>query len=435
MKYIKLFLFLITGISSSAAWSISFELVETQPVCDHQGHQKTWCDANDVPASVAAAGLETRILAQLDQALREPTRSHVRIAMFSFSNKSVQAKLCQLGHAGVRVDIFVDFGSSKDVAFVNDINCQKNISQPTLVAKFLGGFNEFPDWRLHHNKTVVVDAGDNADLTVNFSSGNLSIFGTSIHMDHWVMMRAERESNLVKASLCLFESLTAANQKAEAIGMYIMAKPDFSKDPEVIATFQSNLLNCYQRDQLIPAQNWTTALAKEEIAPFFTPMKGNFAVRAIREQIDNVKAQFRRDGKASLAAASDHFTIKEIATRLVEAASLGVEVRVLLPSSVLSGSEGTIQDRIFYYRTFKPSAVKVRFVEINEPGKQHMHHKFLVFNGQRIFSGAGNFTNAGLTGNFESLYLTQNAALTAEYQKLFDELWSNSLDERSVRRR
>jgi phosphatidylserine/phosphatidylglycerophosphate/cardiolipin synthase-like enzyme len=414
------------------AAGITFDMMHTIQKCvPVTGHQPTFCSGNtDIAPSAQASGLEDHIVSLMNKALANPEKSRVYAAEFSFSDKAMQKKMCELGHAGAKVEVYVDYGSADNISFTKDPSCQKDPAHPNLKGVLLGGFTNFPDWRLHHNKTVVVDAGDGSNYDIAFSSGNLSVFGVSLHMDHWVFMSAPAKSNIAKASVCLFQGLEAADQSATSSGMYASA-PDFTKDPTVMAAYQNAREACYKTNGVIPMSQPEAAVAKEGVAPFFTPNDGQYAFQTLKTEINKVTQQ-AKSGPAFLYIAIEHFSSTAIANVVNQAANAGVDVRIIMNSGTVSGASEVASDAPFYQQNLKNGKIKVRFIETNPAAGgngQQMHNKFAILNGKRVFSGAGHYTSSGLNTNFETLYLTQDANLTKKYVQYFKELWNESVDE------
>lgn len=413
------------------AAGLKFRMKHTVQVCKHPGHQPTWCDGgagDDIKNSIKAGGLETDIIDQLDRALINPKKSRVFAAEFSFSDKPIQAKVCELGKAGVDVVIVLDHGSSDNLEFASA--CQANPTKPNLRTITLGGFTDYPEWRLHHNKTVMVDPGDGSDFNIDFSSGNLSTFGVSLHMDHWVMITAPGTSNIVRATQCLFKGLMSADDKATQLGMYV-STPDWSKEPEVMKTYKNARDNCLKANNVIPMYKPEEAIEAEGIAPFFTP-NGRLAQTTLVNEIKKITEAHKPNAPGYIYVAIEHFSNQAVASALNKAATAGVDVRIIMNSGTVSGGTEVASDAPFYYKNLKPGKIKIRFIETNPKAGgsgQQMHNKFAILNGKRIFSGAGHYTNSGLETNFETHYLTQDEKLSKDYAKYFKELWELSVNE------
>ena len=414
---------------SVAAWAtpLPFDLLHTVQNCQHTGHQKTWCDISDINASVQASGVEQRISDQLQRAAGNPSQSRILVSEFSFSDKTVQKKLCEMGKLGVSIVTYLDYGSSADAAFAGSADCQKDPAKPNFKISLLGGFTNFPDWRLHHNKTILVDAGDGSPYDIDFSSGNLSTFGTSLHMENWVFSQAPATSNFARATLCLFQGLAGANSKAVEVGMYTNGA-DFSKDPQVMQTYQATRDACYTASHVIPMSDPEQAVALEGVAPFFTPNDGQQALVTLEREFQKVISQ-QAAGPAFIYIAIEHFSLQEIADILNQAGQQGVDVRIIMNAGTVSGGSEVSEDGPFYESNLKNANIQVRFIETNADVHQQMHNKFAILNGKRIFSGAGHYTYTGLDSNFETLYLLESAELTRKYAAYFKELWDESVDE------
>jgi mitochondrial cardiolipin hydrolase len=54
----------------------------------------------------------------------------------------------------------------------------------------------------------------------------------------------------------------------------------------------------------------------------------------------------------------------------------------------------------------------------------HMHHKFAIFDGQRLLNGSYNWTRGAAEQNAENIVDTDNPGLVAAFQHEFDAIWS-----------
>ena len=82
---------------------ITFDFMHTTPNCavpfeDGSGkmHKPTYCEGTSQKQMADAAGMEKRIVEMLDTTMKDPKNSKVFVAYFSFSNKTVQKKLCEI---------------------------------------------------------------------------------------------------------------------------------------------------------------------------------------------------------------------------------------------------------------------------------------------------------------------------------------------------
>jgi hypothetical protein len=427
----------LTSTSSSGA-----------PLCQHPGFQPTYCDgAVDMKKLDAAAGMTAEINKQIDRAIANPKSARLYVAYFSFSNKGVQAKLCEAGKAGVQIEAYIDNGSLTPELQNLRTSCQANASAPNLRLNVLGGMTSSP-WRLHHNKTLVVDPGNGDYVNVNFSSGNLSAFGTSLHHDHWGMLRAPQNSNLVKAHKCVFAGLAAADAEAKKVGMYSGGvKSQF--DGQVAGAYIRGRDNCYKAGN-IPVMGEPNgieaALANplERVAPIFSPNENDEVLNTFVREIGKVTQRAKNHqelphGKRGyIYIAVQHFLNWKIAAALQQASKAGVDVRIIFDDDLPSNSgevEGVAE---FMNSELKPHGIKLRFIETNHNAGgngQMMHNKFCILSNidnpklTRTFSGAGQYTGAAMHGNWENFYLAQAPEFSKLYGRYFEKLWNVSVDE------
>ncbi|MBS1983325.1 MAG: hypothetical protein JST16_04060 [Bdellovibrionales bacterium] len=413
--------------------AFKFDLMHTVPECHHQGKPTTWCSSEDTQNGADRAGMEKRVVEILDAA-RDPSDSRIVIAYFSFSNKAAFNKLCERGKAGISIEGFFDKsygGDPTNLPGQLEANCQSG-SKHNVRIHYLGDKNTSPGnfvWRLHHNKFLMVDPGGDDPIRLNFSSGNLSAYGLSLHFDHWVVMQADRDTALVKQHMCVVSAL----QKA--------IDPDGSghdrevDDPKVYRQSLDSCLKKYGMLGLTDPEGAEKLLAKEKIAPLFAPNPNNDVFNTLVANVDRVK----KGGHLSIAI--QHFLYPEIAQALTRAVKRGVKVQMIMDDDVVLGMSEVPGVKQFYYKYLVPSksGIDIRFMRTNAdtPPPQMMHNKFLVMEGvdgnkKRVFSGAGHFTSSGMRNNYENFYLSQVDDLTAKYLDLFEYMWDRSASESEV---
>lgn len=397
----------------------AFDLMHTLPECNHPGHAPTWCSKDDGKILAQKSGMEDRVREILSRA-QDPATSKIVIAYFSFSNRSVFDALCEKGKAGFSIEGFFDVSYRTLMPADLAKSCQGPAGGNVKV-HFLGQVSQEPFiWRLHHNKFLLVEPGDGTPVSVNFSSGNLSSFGLSVHFDHWALLKAPATSNLVKQHDCVVDALRKAiNPKGAPADEMI-------DDPSV---YRETLNACLKDTLWTPGTEWVEkAVAQEAIAPLFSPDPNDNNARVLAQNISRVGA----GGK--IYGAMQHFLHFEIARELQRAVKRGVEVRLVMDDDVVTGEGEVPGVRDFYDSMLAPevSGMNVQFLATNASEFQMMHNKFLVMEGvdgnkTRVFSGAGHFTTAGLRNNYENFYLSQSADLSAKYKELFEYMWPKSL--------
>lgn len=401
---------------------ITYNLMHTKPTCQIQGKASTFCELVNMTDMESKAGMVATISKQLDVALAHASTAHVYISYLSFSNMPVQKKLCELGQAGVAIEIVLDNGSRGQGDGLLKPECQKGAN---IKISYLGGLTASP-WRLHHNKFLIVDTGiDTQPITINFSSGNLSSFGTSLHLDHWVTLQASRESNVAKSHMCVISGLRAALQKADEVKMYEGGIANAAFDSVVADTYISSREECFKTSNVISTLDPEKALEQDGIAAVYSPNKNNEVYKTVHNEfakITQLKAGY-------IYIAIQHFLDRRVANDLLQAARAGVDVRIVMDDDVVRGEAEVVGVKEFLEETLFPEKrIQIRYIQTNSTIRQMMHNKLTILNGQRVFSGAGHYTGAAMSKNWETFYLTANKGLTLQYMKYFDEIWNSSVD-------
>ena len=108
------------------------------------------------------------------------------------------------------------------------------------------------------------------------------------------------------------------------------------------------------------------------------------------------------------------FTITDdrITRSLVEAHRRKVEVRVISDDEKSSDAGSDIQH-------LKQSGIAIK----TDRDPNHMHHKFALFDGQRLLNGSYNWTRSASLRNEENFVVTNDRKLVREFNSHFEYLW------------
>lgn len=115
------------------------------------------------------------------------------------------------------------------------------------------------------------------------------------------------------------------------------------------------------------------------------------------------------------------FTITDdrIRDAMLAARRRGVEIRVITDNDK-SMDEGSDVEPL------RRAGVEVRVDET----EAHMHHKFAVFDGQRLLTGSYNWTRSAARYNQENVVITDDASLVSSFTREFERLWTEFAPER-----
>lgn len=108
------------------------------------------------------------------------------------------------------------------------------------------------------------------------------------------------------------------------------------------------------------------------------------------------------------------FTITDnrIAGPIQEAHQRGVHVRVITDNDK-ANDRGSDADRLAH------AGIEVRV----DRTEHHMHHKYALFDGNRLLTGSYNWTRSAAENNEENFIITDNRDLLTEFRQEFDRLW------------
>src|SRR3990167_4309763 len=425
---LKTFCFIISSLFflNFSYAALDLRILHTRTECNHDGHTSAWCTLEDSRAAEERAGMVKEINRMLD--LADSPDSKIYIGYFSFSNKGVFKKLCEKGKEGISIEGFFDYDYSKEdqLPLRLENECQGE-NGDNIKVRFLGEkvFKTDPEtgeyilnpetgerivdvWRLHHNKFLIVDPGKGNDLSISFSSGNLSAFGTSLHFDHWVTTVAPYNSQFSKSHKCVVEGLRTAVDDSEAA----KDDPDLYKQAFDLCFEQLNL-------------SYETGLEEDGIYLLNSPNDDGRTEDALIAEIENLGeiARENTNSKYAIYAAMQNFTHDGIAralNKLCRNKQGRVEVNMIMDDDVVLGSSEVPGTSKFFNAYLKnrenggKSCININFMETNSAVKQMMHNKFIVFTGPnyaRSFSGAGHFTYSGMTHNYENFYVSNGESL------------------------
>lgn len=417
---------------------ITFDFIHTKQDCnvvqDGIQHKKTFClneNNEDLKKTTELSGMVDVALKQLDTTLQDPKNSSVFVAYFSFSNKGIQRKFCELSSKGVQIRVFLDKGSTGQIddVVMNSPACKDAAGNLNVKLTYLGG-NTNGDaaggglWQLHHNKFMLIEV-PNKKVKLNFSSGNLSSFGTSLHLDHWVMVEAPAKTNLIRAHKCVMQGLEAAAAQ--------VAKTMVTADQTTGQSYIAAREKCFHKEKIIPRQNspeYTStqidrALQAEEIAPLFSPNNNQYVEKSFIAALNKVP----KGGYIRIAV--QHFLHSGVSYALTKAAQRGVDIRIIMDDDALRGESEVPGVDVMIKKLALIKGIQIRFAETNHNAGGNgamMHNKFAILNGSMTFSGAGHYTRAAMNVNWENFYFATNKVVIGHYEDYFKELWENSVD-------
>jgi HKD family nuclease len=319
-----------------------------------------------------------------------PSTTEIQVASFSFSNQAVAEALCQAAEVrGAKISVIVD--AQEKAAAINRLSACSKANPIELVRRGLEG-----DTGIFHDKFAIFRRGTGTS-TIAFGSGNLGK-GLSISHENWVFGEVAPSSYFAQRHGCAFQ---AARDHGGTL-----------------AGFAAALETCTLRIDAPP---------ESDAQIFFAPAEGRDAANALVSLVANAE---RVDIAAHILSFSR--LQRALVARLRQRPQ--TRVRIVLDDDThwigkgLDVGENDPSEALFV-RELVQLGAEVRYVETND--SQHLlhHNKFLIAHRPReattVFGGAGNFSDAAFTQNFESFYSFATRDVVERYVEQFEHLWTN----------
>lgn len=401
MKILAFFLVAFSSFNIFAARlsemkPFNFEVLFTNPVCKTYKYnrpvittsgktvdskpQDVYCKQSDEAASVSRKNSPQYRLVEW---ISGKDAKEIYLAYLSFSAKNVVNALCEAVKRGVKLKIVLD-GDGKSINRDAE-NLKKCHSQDLVEVHYRGSTGGLG---YAHNKIMIVNP-DSSTTKIVFSSGNMTS-GTSTNHENWNFVTTTGQSYFAQAHKCAIEGMIEAGD----------AKRNFS----------AFMKNC--RDNI-------KAQPETDIKVFFSPVDGKAALLQVQEAGKN----------ANLIESMSHRFSGAIAELYANLLKEGKHIKFILDddvywSATLNKDIGR-NTRFEAYKIFNElvkAGMETRFLETNQNVYQLQHNKFMIFTFNQtgaVFNGAGNFTTAAFTKNFENFYYIEIPSVVSAYKVQF----------------
>lgn len=409
------------------------------------------CQASEATAAAELSGTE----AQLKSWVENPEIKSVRLAYFSFSNKPVAKILCDgaIARPDLKINVFLHRENiydgtalatgQKDPYYksAGPVRAGETRFAQTGLAKQLATCSPanlivtprgtvFGSGYLHHAKIFLASeqaephplhklpadqqavAAEQPALWTS-SSANMSSFGTSLHLENWLLFSAKTSNRLAQENFCFFEALETMK-----IGPNIDERADFAKKYAACIKLIQAPVIANMRFYPVPHNN-TTGFPK--VYP------------DIKALIDGARTEIR--------IAIHRLTTSAMTAPLVKAKQRGVDVQVIVDDDTFRKSKcdtnliDQTEADVNSMKTLLAAGIPVTVLETT-PG-QLAHNKFMVVDAgvpgkEALLQGAGNFTatslNSGGPGNIENFYIFRVPELIDTYKKAWEKYRTKSTE-------
>ena len=246
-----------------------------------------------------------------------------------------------------------------------------------------------------HNKLIIANYKTPKKVTLVFSSGNMSS-GTLTHHENWHFLTTSKDTYFYQTHECLREG---------------MINHGDSK-----ASYKAYLASCRAK---------ITVSEEDDIKSYFVPSDGKLAMENILKNIENSQ---------TVDIAVHRFTNKDLIQGLVTAAK-DKKVRFIADDDIfwtgkLRKKIGSNTPNEYYnMNSVRRAGAEVHFMQTNEKSYLLHHNKMIVFNfpdGKgAVHTGAGNFTKAAFSENFENYYFITIPEIVNQFRTQYDHLFNN----------
>lgn len=408
-------------------YSFDGELVVSKP-------ENVYCTYNDAQLNQKRFDSPHYNLVKL---FSDPDIQELTMAYLSFSNTDILKTLCEtsIEKNNVKVTLYLDKGNKSDSGKFEKIKkllaCKPNKNFIDL------GLANYPKVKFRgqsagigyaHNKIIMAKYKSKPQkTTIVFSSGNMSA-GTTLHHENWHFVSTSLESYFAKAHLCIFEGMdnhaTAEPIKKSTTSVIKSGKENFSK-----------FIKSCRADITSPEEN--------DIRISIVPGEGETSMNNILEKLKNAK---------NISVAAHRFTHKTLANAIAkEARNKKKFVRFVADDDIFwAGKLNEVNGQVKCYDRGNPhkvplvganmcgeyyqvkkiekSGVQVKYMETNQRNFLLHHNKYIIFDFDKeadaVHCGAGNFTHAAFSQNFENYYYITIPEVVVAFKNQYDYVWN-----------
>ena len=379
-----------------------FEALFTNPVCQTYTYDRpviaengealnakpknVYCKPADEAVSVARKDSpQYRII----EWITDSETKEINMAYLSFRSKNVTGALCEAVARGVKLSIVLDGGKDSDANpdLNKDAEGLKKCGAKDLVKVTYRGTN--PGLGYAHNKILIVNPNTKVTKII-FSSGNMTT-GTSINHENWNFVTTSGESFFAQTHKCVIDSMIESGD----------TKTNFSK----------SLNDCRSKIKAEP---------ESDISVFFSPVDGDQAFAAVE----------RAAHQAKLVEAISHRFSGKVAALFGELLEAKKSIKFILDDDIYwsvkrraNVGRNTSIEAFRLYKELINKGMTTKFMQTNQNVFQLQHNKFMIFTFDKtgaVFNGAGNFTTAAFTKNFENFYYITIPEVVEAYNKQYD---------------
>lgn len=346
------------------------------------------------------------------------------LTFLSFSNGDIADALCEaIEKNNTQVTFIIDKGNMSDEGKRKRLDqvakCRpKNVEEGEANIPRVEFRGKNGGLGYAHNKIIMAKYKSEAKkVTLVYASGNMSS-GTVLHHENWHFLTTSTESYIAQAHECIKTGMldhSASIRANRRLGRRSM---------KAIDAFKKYMSEC------------RSAIGVEEesdIKLFVVPSDGD-------EAMDTIVRGIKKAKKVDVAV--HRFTHPDLINAMKGAAKAKKQVRLVADDDIYwvgiqaRDNSGRISCRgaenvganmcneYFKMRSVQRSGVDVRFMQTNHNVFLLHHNKYVIFDFEKapdaVYCGAGNFTQAAYTKNFENYYYITIPEVVETFKKQYE---------------
>lgn len=371
---------------------------ESEMVVDNEGTplrakpKNVYCKNEDKEKNELREG---SVQQRLETLLTDNSLKKIFLTYLSFSNDKVKDALCEVAKKGVEIQFIID---SKNE---NRSGARQNLDELT---KCFPEGKEYLAPKVYfrgnvkglgyaHNKIILAEYKNTNKVNIVYGSANMSS-GTSMHHENWHFVTTAKETYFYAYHECIRDGMLDAASKSE---------------------YKKMIKACRAK---IPYEK------ESDIETFTVPSDGKVAMKRIIEESQKAR---------SMKVAVHRFSHKELIQAMIDASKAGKLVQFISDDDIHWTGVRKVATGFNSFLEFAnvmkivKEGVEVRYMQTNQNHRFLHHNKYILFEGacdyESVFAGAGNFTGAAFSKNYENYYLIKIPSIVKAFKKQYNHVF------------
>ena len=362
----------------------------------------------------------------------------LKMAYLSFSNSDIIKKLCSeaITKNNVKVTLIVDKKNLKKKDKVAKLDLIKNCKPAKKYTE--QGVANYPriEFRGHsgkigfaHNKIIIASyKKEKAKRTIVYSSANMSS-GTTLHHENWHFLTTSKESYFAQVHECVVEGMDKHSRTIRS-RQGVKGKSGLQNFVSFMDKCRSDIKVKEESDikiSIVPGDG--KAAMNNIIAHIKDSTRVSIAVHRFTHKplLNALKRAAKKNSQEVRFIADDDIYWSGMANYVEQTKKVECYNRAANPN-IVSAVGANMCNEYFRVQSLKNSGAKIKYMETNQNLFLLHHNKYIVFElkdgSSAVHCGAGNFTAAAFSKNFENFYFITIPEVVEKFKTQYDYVWN-----------